>query len=279
MRKTHGAAFGILGVCFSLAISASGFCSGIVAPSSSPTVSQNPLVPILAPDVRTLSHSVWVYHWVSRLDYKVANIPASGPVSSEANMNPYIKLMVGLFENTTYEQNGFLGNGLYVATDPVASQKIGNFGLLQITFPKGMRYLNTRDGYYTTNINSCSANLFKSTGECRKLLLQALKALKIDVVSYAYNARKPTECDNWSDAAFVITSSALENARTRFFVNEIPADEIHSLDRAFINTYVKKEGSGPIWNSPDVVDEPLGYHEYLKENLFGCSSKYPEAGK
>ena len=266
-----------------------GFCSGVITPTSP----SNPLVTILSPFVRTLGHSVWVYHWVDREDYRVAKIPATGPVSSDTDMKPYIKLVVSLFENTSFTQNGNMGNGLYLATDPVSSGMDSEFGLLQITFPKGMRYLNYQAlleslpaSTFTSIFSTTSCNvdyIFNSKGNCRKLLVQALKALKVDAVSYEYPVEKPLACDHLISAAFIVTGAAIENARTHFFVAEVPANEIHTLDRLFINTYARKTEANrlfsPIWETRDLMEEPVGYDDYLKENLFGCSSKYSEDGK
>ena len=247
---------------------------------------QSPLAEYFSHRVETLTRDVWTYHWGRRSSCASAGIPLSGAVPSTVDMSRYLKRMVALFEDTARNQEDSFGRGLYAALDPISTQSYGefSFGLLQITLPTNSRILHAQVGVEVTGEarsflkgNGCligEDDLFRSTGVCRKLLLNALSELRIDAVTYDYTPRVPKICDGRQDVAFLLTGHSIINAPTLFFVKQIPTFDSATNARFFINTFARSLSEAPIWDSSELAKDLPSFETDLKEHIYGCGAKY-----
>lgn len=265
---------------FSLLLNAHlGFAS--VAPPA-PLASQNPLTAHLAPYLKTIKRDLWTYHFSPRT---TLGIPSKGPVDSKTDMSHFIELGVDAFEDTSLPQDPALamGRGLYLANDPLESRKFGktNWALLEITLKPGTRYLDLRNGADYSEVDAgrgCPKlvfEFFKSSGPCRKLLIDALKELRVDAIAYEwwqFRAQFAPCNPHRMYSAFLLTNRKLKSTPTRLFVSEFPDHDSALEDRIFINSIYARAHSpwDPLWPELLGKKEPLDFSNTVHAKLFGC---------
>lgn len=112
--------------------------------------------PALQPMIKTLSRPVVLYHWTNRSS---VGVPLKGAVDSQDPL--YSKYVTGTtqgFFRFQKKSRDMLGNGLYLAVDPVATRRYGAQGatwvLLALEVKKGARFLDL-----ASRMNSIPADL------------------------------------------------------------------------------------------------------------------------
>lgn len=202
----------------------------------------------LKPRVKTFSRPVTVYHWTYRSDVK---IPLQGEIgSTDERFNQYLDRQVKQYFKPHPRNRDIWGAGLYLAIDPVATQRYGgrNWVLYALEFKKGTRFLDLRSSSYYSGIFfskrlreqlrnfGCPADsaqqLFSQDeiAECQVLRVAIARSPELKVVAayYPYTAETFIGCLRegigmgaafvaWDRGAFSINSSAL--------IRELPSSD------------------------------------------------------
>lgn len=139
--------------------------------------------------------------------------------NSQDEIKSYVALRTSLFFDLNKRDAGMLGNGLYLALDPVASRSYGgeNWNLLQLELKRGVNYVidpvghESEDGRkdYRTKLaglgcviqrpedkNIASIQTFLEMGDagCRKLKFRVLKDLNIKAIFYHWDGTATRDC-------------------------------------------------------------------------------------
>jgi hypothetical protein len=251
--------------------------------------------------VNVLTREVSTYHWQPRRIVGVAETGLVDPADPRA---------LGYFSGTAgsfwgnYTNNRMMGNGIYVATDPIISQGYGGdadtWALLVANLPAGTRILDVRERLIFSNElrarlqtsgcgpwNDLLGFILRSSTvvppeACANIYYQAFRLLGVQGTAYDWSGVSIAACairNSWSDPALVLYDPALA-ANTRVLVKEIPAAEpaeIHDL-RIRVTQYFRLQNQGFSWGSfypwPSLSDlpAPVDMIEWIQSHTYFCDS-------
>ena len=264
------------------------------------------IVDFLRPFVRSIDHSVFIYHW-SR-----ANPRTNGQnqllSASDPRAYRYVTRVAPVYYSGwgKADDDSILGPGLYFSSDPVDTRDFGGYAkgawtLIQLELPAGFSVLDVstdfqgiifppsvskaltrigcesiaRDGVLAAFVRPTDTHV---SAECRLAMRKILdERLAFDAIVYTYGSMNYPQCD-WTShqTAFVLTNSRHVSAGQVRGFNSTTADE--SVSRRHIQATTSLGRSNEIlW--PGYKFVPITTDEkWIENHLFGCGSR-PALGR
>jgi hypothetical protein len=234
------------------------------------------------PFVRTLSRDVHMFHWTNAFN---SADPPLAPM--DERLRGYVGFIKDLFwrSDVGYAGNN-VGNGFYVAIDPVISHDFGHV-LLQIIVPAQIRFLHLDPQAPPADVRDAAAALGCDQGDlrhifiaadvvpaCRALRDQLIADLQIQAIRYDWTSTTQLICGRDAPWAFVLFDDrAIRYDRiVSFDSRQVPdPSDAHAENRLILNAVAKRAGNR-LW--PKLESETSAdIDAWARDNLYGCGAE------
>ncbi|MGZ3696153.1 MAG: hypothetical protein ACXWQO_19135 [Bdellovibrionota bacterium] len=182
-------------------------------------IDEDKLAEAISPFVKSIEKPIMTFHWEK----------ADSDLAKEFNADT----SEGAVSLAKKSSESFLATnaakGFYLATDPRMSRSYGreNWRLLQIEFPKGLKYLDISDtmpfiqSVYGKMPGACTLRFIVAKtipfeeGKCADLKRKMFERLGISAIRYRWGTpRVSGQCSGTDESAFVLTSGDFLNSGT-----------------------------------------------------------------
>lgn len=243
----------------------------------------------LAPFVKTLAADTHFYHWAPR--NRVTKNPIEGAMPTDEEVSGYVRGLIDTFWFQSRGSTQAMGEGFYMAIDPVATIVYGgaDWVLIQSVIPEGTRIFNLEaSGSLSEASMKQIIQKFPECGPstlgvvsadrlaCAPLSQEVFKRLQVFAFSYRYGASEISSCQREGERpAIVIRGKDVIRAGSivAFTKNDFPEESTaHYNNRLIIEDIFRRTGS-KLWPALDGKPLPPGLDmvQWMQKNLWGCA--------
>lgn len=299
--------FAVVGALFS---SCKTFSSGSnvsgLASSSNLDAAANVVANALSPHVKTLVRDTHFYHWAPRA--RVMSNPGTRSMPSDSETQSYVRSVIDTFWLQASKNDQKMGDGFYLAIDPVVSQSYGDddWVLIQVIIPAGTRLIAHREimrkvfsapeiGQEVGKLGTCRdshpALILQSLKGCEELTREVLEKLQVFAIVYDFASAQLDGCKRVGDVQensslpglkFLASSGVVVRGKDVIKPGSIVAftrDDFngettsHFTNRLIIEDIFKRSSMRSLW--PSLKDKSLPHGldmtRWIEENLWDCA--------
>ena len=255
----------------------------------------------LSPRVRTLTRSLYTYHYALRTRL---GLPADGYVAPDDPLGAaYLDMKWRRFWDLTIPVHpNATVSGLYVGVDPVIPRAFGGVGdvwsLMQIVLEPGFRWVDVRRDPLAPRAGDAFSPAIRDrlaqegcdvvypesllvsleSEACRRIAVASLRELDADGILYHFQRYRFEECggaDRPSGGIIILKPEALGTAQAKLLTKESSATDSAVADRQLIRQlFLRARSAGSRrkipWEALDFGGREIEIDAWMRRHLFGC---------